>query len=155
MPTILTPPEIRGVIQEANVATLDVDLLDDLYALPSEIWLREVFFTNLKFVQDQLGVYTYEETVNDCDDFGRFCSAYARLLHARTKERPPGTALAVGDMCYYSVAPSVTDSGRKHYINLAICKVDDKLVVLFIEPQLPGFVKLTPEQLENVVYVRI
>lgn len=112
---------------------------DEEYQLPSRRWVEHVFAPKWAELLRRLKL-TYKPGTWDCDEFADLCSAYARLLHARTKKARIGTALSFG---VFSYVP--TNLG--HRINVIIVPKTDYIAVpILFEPQPPTRVfDATPE----------
>ena len=82
----------------------------------------------------------YRKEVFDCDDFALLTVAILRLAYANTKDRPEGTALAVGYMFYES------EQGP-HAIIFAVCRSKSgERELVFMEPQTQLEITLTKDE---------
>ena len=153
MATLLTQNDIRNSLTDIGLATLDLFFPDVYYVCPDWDWVQEIFFPNWRFVMDTLGVATWQPEANDCDDFAALCKSYLRILHVRTKSRPPGAAIAVADLNYWLQKETSTTPGLLHAINLVICNLGKGPQVKFFEPQIPKALTLSPTQIQDITYV--
>jgi len=135
---------LAGVAPASPYAT---SIADRTYALPTLNFLGGAFSTALWSFQQFFEVLRWTPEANDCDDFARIAAGFAQMLHYLTPNRPPATALAVGELWY------VKDSGEGHAINVALCGPSPDGVV-FYEPQTRQLVKLTDTELARVTIVR-
>ena len=112
---ILTAAELELTCAVAGYAPMDVNkfsVVDRRYALPTRNFLESAFSAALWSVQSFFDVLRWSEEANDCDDFARLAAAFGQILHYLTPNRPPATALAIGELWF------VQDSGSGHAINI-------------------------------------
>lgn len=144
-PTVLFASEVINAMVSCGVDPSLCEVVTDVkYMLPSENWFLGKFPGLLRDFQSDLRQTSYVEAENDCDDFARMASGFAKILHNNTK-KVKGTSLAVGEFYYFSDRLQVF-----HAINFALVKDDDgRFKVLFIEPQTGEILNLSKHEKET------
>lgn len=120
---------------------------DRRYAMPTRNFIEGAFSSALWSFQGFFAVLRWHEEANDCDDFARIAAGFAQILHFLTPDRPPATALAVGELWY------VKDDGSGHAINIAVCGPAVSDVVTY-EPQTRQLVSLTEAERGRITMMR-
>lgn len=123
-------------------------ILDKEYGLPTKAWIESYFYP--KFWAKHSSKYQSES--NDCDDFAGAARSFSQELNNATPNVGK-RALAFGELHYVKDMGPNKD-GVHHAINFAIVKKDDKLDVIFFEPQ-NGFVIKLNEAEKASIYVWI
>lgn len=141
---ILSASELTMECAVAGFANASIDVVDRAYACPTEAFLEGAFASALRSLQWFFKVLTWSAEANDCDDFARLAAAFAQILHFLTPNRPPATALALGELWYRR------DVGGAHAINIART---DKGVQTY-EPQTRSLVKLSETEKLNTFKIR-
>jgi hypothetical protein len=147
---ILTAAELELTCAVAGYAPMDVNkfsVVDRRYAMPTRDFLAGAFSAALWSLQKFFDLLNWSEEANDCDDFARLAAAFGQILHYLTPNRPPATALAIGELWY------VQDSGGGHAINIAVCGPAPSDVVLY-EPQKRQVVRLSDEEKAQIHAIR-
>ena len=123
-------------------------VVDNLYVLPSRLWIEKEFSQALSQFQRSLktSVWTAEE--NDCDDFSRFAAFFAEYLHYNTQNKLPKTALCFGEFAYQR------DIGGAHAINVFLYRENNKVQMAFYEPQTCKVVVLSESEKMSCLFYR-
>lgn len=144
----LTKAQLAAVLDQHGVRTIKSLAVDEVYALPSERWLRDTFCEALGEFLYAVGADQAEREIGDCDDFARLACAYAGLLHRRSAPAKfRNNAIAVGEFFYRS-----EKTGGGHAICAAIVGSDTRLPggrLVFIEPQRPMLIGLSKKEVES------
>ena len=128
-----------------SVANDRLSIADRAYACPAKEWVTGPFSSALWRLQTELEIDRWLEEANDCDDFARVAAGFAQILHRRTPDRPPATALAFGEFWY------LRTDGAGHAINLAL---HTSGAITFYEPQTRREVILTEAEKESGTLIR-
>lgn len=131
----LTQQELRNAIEAAGYGANNWSLADRRYAMPTRGFISGAFSAALWSFQSFFNILNWVEEAMDCDDFARIAAGFAQILHFLTPNRPPQSALAVGELWYQR------DSGEGHAINLCVCGLNPEDVVAY-EPQTRQIVTL-------------
>ena len=136
------------ILTKANILPSATWIVDRSYSVPSKNWIINTLGPTLRNFQAQLGVNTWTEDVQDCDDFARLAAAYVQFLHYRTLGQIRKSALSFGEVFY------VTKEGGGHAINIAIVGTKGNEEVIFFEPQTGKIVELTLKERDSIYYIR-
>jgi len=143
-PKQLDKDQIMMALARAGYRSDNWSIADRKYAMATRGFVMGVFSGALWTFQAFFKVLNWTEEANDCDDFARLAATFAQILHFLTPDRPPATALAVGEFWY------CTDEGSGHAINLAIC--GDEVVAY--EPQKRYDVQLSDAEKDSGMLIR-
>jgi hypothetical protein len=135
--------EIYRFFNENKVYAENTSVADAEYSLCSERWIRDSI--NLKFdgFLHKMDMTKYAVNANDCDDFARAFTVFIKFEFKRAVDNPT-SSVSVGEFYY------VRKVGGPHAINFIIALDENKnKVLLFYEPQLKSFLKLTKEEISS------
>lgn len=132
------------------------DFRHDLYALPAWDWLDKDFSAALLLDQERLGIREYVGATNNCTDFALHAMSLARIMNAHAQQVASD---CFGDFGYIKTQGLDVPGG--HRINFAILPMsaipsaypaanDGTRGLVLYEPQLPGIVALTQEELDSM-----
>lgn len=139
-----TDLEIVAIMQGYHVLPFSKITSDLNYALPEEAWVKGKFIDLLRAFQFTLKQTHYAAESNDCDDFAKMAAAFARLVHSNDKNKPKGTAIAIGEF-YYKV-----DGGGNHAINFAVARAaDGRPTLVFFDPQTWAVLRLSQVEISS------
>lgn len=141
----MTQAELIDFMSKRGAMPMAFLAADSEYAHPTENWFYGSFASALKTLFFQLNLTLWKAEENDCDDFARLAAAFAQSLHARTKSKRPGTALAVGEFWYDRSSP---DGPQAHAVNCAIV-YDGDYKLLFLEPQTQKRITLSQQEIAS------
>ena len=123
----------------------NIKLSDRTYFAPSTSWLTETYHPWYRATLRAMGLGEWKENF-DCDDFSLGYHWLANVCHAQT-EYGNTQGPAIGEVSYY-----IAGNGRRpHAIN---CAFIDEGRLVFIEPQQPVIIKLTPVEKASISFVR-
>lgn len=93
--------ELIGYLRaDHKIEPAEIAVADRSYVCPTEDWFFGEFAEALRVLYQELGVATFEEESNDCDDFTRLAAAFAQVLHHRTGAHRK-SALSIGEFWYF------------------------------------------------------
>lgn len=143
-PKVLSSFELQVRLAAAGYEAPNWSVADRCYAMPTRGFVMGAFSSALWSFKSFFQVLNWTEEANDCDDFARLAATFAQILHFLTPDRPPATALALGEFWF------VRDDGTGHAINLALCGEE----VVAYEPQTRNEVTLSADEKRRGMLVR-
>jgi hypothetical protein len=128
---VITADQLESVLARDGIPGIEYG--DATFELPNESWFTNTFFFDYTRFMTLANKAVYRPGANDCDKFSLFFHAAANLV-PRTKN----SGVAIGELWFYQPA---------HAISVAVC-IDDngRTNVVYVEPQGPVKVTITPEQ---------
>lgn len=138
--------EVAGVPVGDFITAANYVMPDETYLIVDEDWFKKEFLTTTGFQSFLFnnGIQNYSDLRNDCDDFSRAFSFYARIKFRAMgfKESSP----SVGDLYYRTPYDGTAQLGGGHAINIGVfLDKNGNKVIRFIEPQGPNFTQLDAE----------
>jgi hypothetical protein len=152
----ISPQTIRDTLTKMGV-TCFVHVPDREYDCPTKSWLLEKeYWKWFRDKQYKLGVQTFVNECNDCDDYSSRYRVGAQILNTRrvwknvlkqmvgmvTQPLP----IAVGEVWYKQ------NAGGGHAINCAF--IGSRPDFVFIEPQTQKIVELSNSEIRSIFFVR-
>lgn len=132
--------------QQHGTAFRQLQVRDDLYALPELSWLRREYRGYFRAELERLGLTKWSREDNDCDNRADLYRVQAQICKGRMR-LGDGLALAVGYVEYYN-----TRAAGWHAINLA-CVAGPTLA--FIEPAYETGCDVTYLSMEDQASIRL
>ncbi len=106
------------------------------YALPDKDWIKKVYLPALSQFLFDNNIRRYSSEVNDCDKYSLYGLTVAHLNYYKSKNKLPGTSLAVGEFVHFFNLSS-------HSILFFVVYNENKdMELLFVEPQTQQFIDL-------------
>jgi hypothetical protein len=128
---------------DSGLNSTDTLYADNDYVLVDEDWFKENILNQFNDFLSKNGVYFGDANKNDCDNFSRAFSFFARVKSSQAKFLKYD--IAVGELYYKNF-----DVG--HAINFAIVlDKEGKKKIIFIEPQGPSIVNFSEEFKQSFV----
>jgi hypothetical protein len=128
---------------DSGLNSVDTLYADNDYVLVDEIWFNENILNQFNDFLSKNGVYFGDVNKNDCDNYARAFSFFARVKSSQAKFL--NYDIAVGELYY-------KDFDFGHAINFAIVlDKDGKKKMLYIEPQGPTIINFSEEYKESFV----
>lgn len=157
--TEISYSKLWAFLTSQGISEQAIDPTDDYFRLPDPDFIAGDFADWFANALNKTG-FTYDEAVNDCENFAEFARVWAMRSHALSPGvKGSGSGLAFGLFWYVSGAG--TNNPEGHVINVAVCSVDDQPALKFFEPQPTGAVwqkplsevKLTAEEIESCIEI--
>lgn len=140
----LSADDIREAFMDFGV--FGAKFYDELYALIARPWLDKFGPSFRAFRRHMLKIPDYAAEANDCDDFVADARFWASVLHRNNRR---DAALAFG-RCVYTPADQLgLTKPVLHAICVAACRDRGAIVPVFFEPQEPGIITMTYEEISS------
>ena len=145
----LTAQEINDVMWEVGALPSNFFTRDASYSLPSISYINGEFSNSLRSFLFNLSSAEWKTESNDCDDFAMAACFLMNFLHHNTVNKVKNTGIAFGEFYYYKQGVGY------HAINVAVVRDENqKIKVVFFEPQTYSIVELNKEEIESCVFWR-
>jgi hypothetical protein len=109
-------------------------------------FLSGPFTTAYQSYNIDMGLGFYDKEANDCDNFSSGAAHFMNFLHYQTPNRKfPNAGIAFGVFDYKR------KDGTYHSINIAIVVSNEKIKVVFYEPQTYSIVGLTNQEIWSCI----
>jgi hypothetical protein len=149
-PTIsINALQIISSIEENNIDTKYLITPDSKYIFPKKEWIETDFSEGLKSFQDEIGISSWASESNDCDKFAITTSFYAKWLNHLSPNRNLNASIACGEV-YYNKSGS-----GPHAINFFLVFENEKLKVLFYEPQVRSIISLNSDEIKSIFFLKL
>ena len=148
--TIFSSHDINNILVDNSIAQHSILLIDEEYRFPSQEWVIGPFSQSLYSLQKFLGIETWTNDKNDCDDFARGAAFLAQVLNSKTIINNPYQAgLAFGEFYYNDslLGP--------HAINVFVYIKDGDVRVSFYEPQTRSIKYLSHKEVNSGFHCKI
>jgi len=116
---------------------------DENYFIPAKDWYDE-FFLWFKIQLKNYHVWDYQASW-DCDKYANAFQVFGNICHAQGNPHVT-ESLAIAEIHY-----SPTKGDARHAINAVIVNEGE---LLFIEPQSPAFVTLSPSEQRSITFMK-
>lgn len=140
--------DLFTAILQNGVFTSIYIMPDKNYVLTTKDWIQSEFSAGLSAFQFQMGMNNWTSESNDCDKFASATTFYAKWLNHSSPNRSFAASLACGEVYYKR-------GNGGHAINFFIIKDQEKLKILFYEPQTRLFVSLTDVEVSSIFFWKL
>tara|TARA_R100000687_G_scaffold77945_1_gene70985 strand:+ start:208 stop:666 length:459 start_codon:yes stop_codon:yes gene_type:complete len=138
---------VKGKINIPSIYAPDAN-----YALYSLDYIKGEGYEKFKEWLFKRGILGWRHTF-DCDNYAEAFRVFLQIVHSKTQkgrdDNSKKQAVAIGVIWYER------DGRGGHAINVVVTKIEDKLVVKFIEPQTGEELELTDSERETIFFVLI
>lgn len=141
--------ELQNFLIQSGISPFNQMVSDNTYSLASIIWIRDTISYEYQNFLKMIGMSYYETDSNDCDDFARAFTLFCKKEFRNVSKINKGN-IAVGEFYYKQ------KKGINHAINFIIVLNEKKeKELLFYEPQIKQFIKLSKEEIESCFFIGI
>lgn len=123
-------------------------ITDENYSIVDQKWLCNEFSRYFRLVVKGL---EKTDAVFDCDDWVRIILQELQMCHLKSQHVTQG--VLVGEIHYIDSIKDEVVTKHASCMTVSISE-DDKVILMFFEPQTGSFVKLTSEQIASIYYIR-
>jgi len=144
---LISALNVKGKINIPSIYAPDAN-----YALYSLDYIKGEGYEKFKEWLFKRGILGWRHTF-DCDNYAEAFRVFLQIVHSKTQkgrdDNSKKQAVAIGVIWYER------DGRGGHAINVVVTKIEDKLVVKFIEPQTGEELELTDSERETIFFVLI
>ena len=138
--------ELYNFLSEKGILPANRVAADDVYSLASINWIRDTISYEYNKFLSLIGMARYETDSNDCDDFARAFTLFCKK-EFRNSLKDKKHSIAVGEFYY------IQKNGKAHAINFMIVLNEKReKELLFYEPQMKQFIKLSDEEIQSCLF---
>lgn len=131
--------ELKNILYSDNIHGYN-EIIDDVtYCVTTKEWVRDYFYPKFRKELFDKGLSKAHNESWDCDDFALKAKVLAQELNHQSLNKGRA-ALAVGKLNF------VKEGLGKHAVNIFLIEDNDKIILMFLEPQNGSIYKLSKEE---------